>query len=88
MYEVVMYQHAFSYVWFAYILKKGGSPMANIGVSSLILIIILALIIFGPGKLPELGQAVGKTLREFKNSTKGVLDNEEEDVSKDKKVNE
>lgn len=52
--------------------------MANIGVPSLILILVLALIIFGPNKLPELGQAVGKTLREFKLSTKGIMDDEDE----------
>lgn len=42
--------------------------MQNIGVPGLILIIILALIIFGPSKLPELGRAVGSTFREFKKS--------------------
>ena len=51
--------------------------MANIGVPSLILILVLALIIFGPNKLPELGQAVGKTLREFKLSTKGIMEDDE-----------
>ncbi|NBJ70000.1 MULTISPECIES: twin-arginine translocase TatA/TatE family subunit [Clostridia] len=51
--------------------------MANIGVPGLIVILIVALIIFGPNKLPELGKAVGKTLREFKLSTKGVMDDDE-----------
>ncbi|MFS0635527.1 twin-arginine translocase TatA/TatE family subunit [Mesobacillus foraminis] len=48
--------------------------MANIGVPGLILILLLALIVFGPAKLPQLGRAVGQTLREFKNSTKGAVD--------------
>jgi sec-independent protein translocase protein TatA len=48
--------------------------MPNIGVPGLILILIIALIIFGPAKLPQLGRAVGQTLKEFKNSTKGVID--------------
>ena len=48
--------------------------MPNIGVPGLILILIIALIIFGPAKLPQLGRAVGQTLREFKNSTKEVVD--------------
>lgn len=56
--------------------------MANIGIPSLILILVLALIIFGPSKLPELGQAVGKTLREFKLSTKGIIEDEEENDTK------
>jgi sec-independent protein translocase protein TatA len=36
------------------------------GLAGWILILIVALLLFGPKKLPELGQAVGKTLREFK----------------------
>ena len=39
--------------------------MPHIGAPELILILILALIIFGPGKLPDLGKAVGKTINEF-----------------------
>lgn len=42
--------------------------MAQIGFPSLILILVVALIIFGPSKLPEIGKAVGNTFREFKNS--------------------
>jgi len=52
--------------------------MANIGVPSLILIFVLALIIFGPNKLPEIGKAFGKTIHEFKESTKGIMDDEED----------
>lgn len=47
--------------------------MANIGVPSLILILVVALIIFGPAKLPELGKAVGSTLKEFKNATSDLM---------------
>ena len=56
--------------------------LSNIGVPGLIMIIILALIIFGPKKLPELGRAAGQTLREFKNSTAGLIEEgKEEDHS-------
>lgn len=48
--------------------------MPNIGVPGLILILAIAIIIFGPAKLPQLGKAVGQTLREFKNSTKDIAD--------------
>lgn len=41
--------------------------LSNIGIPGLVLIFILALIVFGPKKLPELGRAVGQTLSEFKN---------------------
>ncbi|MBB6444968.1 twin-arginine translocase TatA/TatE family subunit [Bacillus benzoevorans] len=60
--------------------------LSNIGVPGLILILVLALIIFGPKKLPELGRAVGQTFREFKNSTKGLIDDEDDDNEKAKKT--
>lgn len=59
--------------------------MANIGIPSLILILVVALIIFGPNKLPELGQAVGKTLREFKLSTQGIMGDDDKHTSDDEK---
>lgn len=55
--------------------------LSNIGIPGLILILVLALIIFGPKKLPELGRAVGQTLREFKKSTNELIEeNEEKEV--------
>ena len=47
---------------------------SNIGIPGLILILTLALIIFGPKKLPEIGRAFGQTLREFKKSTAELRD--------------
>lgn len=51
--------------------------MGPIGPGSLAIIVLIALLLFGPSKLPELGKAFGKTLREFKNATKGLTDEEE-----------
>ncbi len=48
------------------------------GPGSLVLIAIVAILIFGPKKLPELGKAFGNTLREFKNATKGLADDEDD----------
>lgn len=51
--------------------------MFGIGVPELVLILVLALIIFGPGKLPEVGKAIGRSLSEFKkatNDTKQMLE--------------
>lgn len=45
-----------------------------------LLIFVVALILFGPKKLPELGRSLGKSLREFKKATSGILS--EEDSSK------
>jgi sec-independent protein translocase protein TatA len=44
----------------------------NIGPFELLLVLILALLILGPGKLPEVGSAIGKTLREFRHATSEV----------------
>ncbi|MGG4264697.1 twin-arginine translocase TatA/TatE family subunit [Peribacillus simplex] len=57
--------------------------MSNIGVPGLILILIMALIIFGPKKLPEIGRAFGQTLREFKKSTSELT---KDDYDEDKKI--
>jgi len=59
--------------------------IANIGIPGLILIVLLALIIFGPKKLPELGKAAGQTLQEFKNSTNELIS--EDDTSKENEMN-
>lgn len=53
------------------------------GPLSLIIIGIVALLIFGPKKLPELGKAFGSSLREFKNATKGLADDDEDDKKVD-----
>ncbi|MBT2730894.1 twin-arginine translocase TatA/TatE family subunit [Bacillus sp. ISL-75] len=50
--------------------------MANIGIGGALLIFVIALIVFGLKKLPELGRAVESTLREFKQSTKGIMDDD------------
>lgn len=54
--------------------------IANIGIPGLILILIVALIIFGPKKLPEIGKAAGQTLREFKKSTGELVGDESTDL--------
>ena len=61
--------------------------MPHIGAPELILIVVLALIIFGPGKLPELGKAVGKTIKEFRHSSSELM-NEVEVSAKDEKKEE
>jgi TatA/E family protein of Tat protein translocase len=44
----------------------------NIGAPELLIILVLALIIFGPGRLPEVGSALGRTIREFRRSSSEV----------------
>lgn len=65
--------------------------LSNIGIPGLILVLVIALIIFGPSKLPEIGRAFGRTLTEFKSATKGLVSEEkkekEELISVEKKQN-
>ena len=46
--------------------------MFNIGLPELLIILAIALIVFGPNKLPELAKAVGRAMREFKKATEEV----------------
>jgi sec-independent protein translocase protein TatA len=48
--------------------------MPNIGPLELLLLGLLAVIIFGPQKLPEIGRSIGRSMREFKDSVSGVTD--------------
>jgi sec-independent protein translocase protein TatA len=56
--------------------------LTNIGIPGLILILVIALIIFGPSKLPEIGRAFGRTLTEFKSATKGLVSEEKKEEEK------
>ena len=61
----------------------------NIGVPGLIIILVIALIVFGPNKLPELGRAAGRTLKEFKSATSDLTnfdDKEEEEEKSERRV--
>jgi sec-independent protein translocase protein TatA len=57
--------------------------LQNIGIPGLILVLVIALIIFGPSKLPEIGRAFGSTLKEFKKSTRELVSDDESNKDKD-----
>ena len=52
--------------------------MPNIGAPELIVILIIALLVLGPKKLPEVGRSVGKGMREFKDSLAGNDDHDDD----------
>jgi sec-independent protein translocase protein TatA len=62
--------------------------LSNIGMPGLILILIVALVIFGPNKLPEIGRAFGKSIREFKKATEGLAGDIKEEIKEEIKVKE
>ena len=51
--------------------------MFGLGVPELVLILIIGLVIFGPGKLPDVGKALGKSIREFKQASTDEKKNEQ-----------
>jgi sec-independent protein translocase protein TatA len=61
--------------------------MFGIGVPELVIILVIVLIIFGAGKLPEIGGAIGKSIKNFKKATRepdeiDVTPNDKKDESK------
>ena len=52
--------------------------MPNIGVPELLIVLVIALIVLGPKKLPEVGRSLGKGMREFKDSISGMAGNDDE----------
>lgn len=55
--------------------------MFNLGWAEVSIILLIALVVFGPKKLPELGHSIGKTLRGFKEEIKGLSSTEEDEPS-------
>lgn len=53
--------------------------MPSLGWQELVLILLIVIIIFGAGKLPEIGGALGRGIREFRTATKEELSNDDEE---------
>jgi len=53
----------------------------NIGAPELIIILVIALLIIGPGKLPDVGSALGKSIREFRKASSDIQESVKVDTS-------
>ncbi|MED3785962.1 twin-arginine translocase TatA/TatE family subunit [Peribacillus frigoritolerans] len=60
--------------------------LSNIGIPGLVIVLVIALIIFGPSKLPEIGRAFGRTLSEFKSATNGLVNDTEKEEENENKA--
>jgi sec-independent protein translocase protein TatA len=54
--------------------------MPNVGPLELIIVAIIALIVFGPKRLPELGKSLGRGIREFRGAVTGKDDDDDEEM--------
>jgi sec-independent protein translocase protein TatA len=52
---------------------------SGIGFPELLIVLVIALIVLGPKKLPEVGRSLGKGMREFKDSISGLSDDNDDD---------
>ncbi len=58
--------------------------MGSLGIQEMLVIFVIALIIFGPKKLPELGKSLGKGIAEFKKASSELTKSWEEEVEAEK----
>jgi len=62
-------------------MRSDPPPMPNIGPVELIIILVIALIVIGPGRLPDVGAALGKSIREFRKASSDITDAARVDTS-------
>jgi sec-independent protein translocase protein TatA len=53
--------------------------LGNIGPLEIVVVLIIALVVFGPKRLPELGRSLGKGIREFRGSISGESDDDDDE---------
>jgi sec-independent protein translocase protein TatA len=58
--------------------------MPSLGFPELVLILVIALIVFGPGKLPSVGASIGRAINEFKKASRDIIKDENEPDSGEK----
>ena len=56
----------------------------RVGPTELIIVLVIVLIVFGVGRLPEIGGAMGKAIREFRRTQTGEVEEEKTEVAKER----
>jgi sec-independent protein translocase protein TatA len=59
--------------------------MGSIGFPELVVIFVIALIVFGPRRLPEIGKALGQGINEFKRASKDLQNRLEDEIEQDRR---
>jgi sec-independent protein translocase protein TatA len=57
-------------------------PFNGIGPMELVIVLVIALLVLGPKRLPEVGRSIGRGMREFKESISGDRHDEDDDVTR------
>jgi sec-independent protein translocase protein TatA len=57
--------------------------LGSVGMPELLVILVIALIVFGPRRLPELGRSLGQTINEFKKGANALRDSVEAEIDRD-----
>ena len=60
--------------------------LGSIGMPELLVILFIALIVFGPRRLPELGKSLGQTIKEFKKGANALRDSVEAEIERDNQL--
>ena len=68
-------------------LKKEVNLFGTIGWPEIIIILVIALLLFGAKRLPEVGKSLGKAIREFRKSFREISEDFEEEPTKEKEEN-
>jgi sec-independent protein translocase protein TatA len=65
---------------------RSETMLGSLGMPELIVIFVIALIVFGPRKLPELGRSLGRSIAEFKRATNELQSSLEEEIEREKQA--
>jgi len=76
----------FAYLFILLVYIKGDVMFGGISIWELSIILVIVLIIFGAGKLPEIGSGIGKAIKNFKSATNDSAKKDQDSIEEDKKT--